>query len=166
MLVSWRRLGPIARVRRRLSTAGYNGRASKPSSGTASIGGLASVMSGDRRPRRWPAGVKPALGNRVTFADDGLGFPRSPGLGYPMVGSRVVDQNGVIVFSQWTSLRRNLPPFWVAGVRSGRPPGESRRAPRTLDMHMDTKGGTGLVRVLSETSESTRRIVLQRERSA
>jgi hypothetical protein len=74
------------------STAGYSGKASKPSSGTSSIT-LDSVLSGDGTAKL--ADTKPALGNRVTFATT---VGSLAGWEYPMV---VVScyQSGAMVWS-------------------------------------------------------------------
>src|SRR5512133_3009916 len=125
------------------STAGYAGKASKPNSGTSSIA-LASVMSGDGT-TKLAAGVKPALGNRVTFATT---VGSIAGWEYPMVDLEC-RQNGVIVFSQ---LDKPDATFLLGGGSSvWLTTGGAATCTADLDAY-GTKGGTWSVRVLSETS--------------
>jgi hypothetical protein len=90
------------------STAGYSGKASKPSSGGSSIA-LDSVLSGDGTAKL--AGTKPALGNRVTFAST---VGSLAGWEYPMV---VVScyQSGKMV---WATIDDPSASFLLGGTNS------------------------------------------------
>ena len=125
------------------STAGYSGKASKPSSGGSSIA-LASVLSADGT-TRLAATMKPALGNRVTFATT---VGSIAGWEYPMVDLEC-RQDGAIVFSQ---LDKPDAAFLLGGggsvwLNTGGP----ANCTADLDAY-GSKGGTWSVRLLSETS--------------